>query len=258
VACPSVSQCTAVGDSGQQVTFNPTAPGTPTPTTIDAYLKPSRGSPPVISGTAQVGQRLAASSGTWAGTPLLSYSYQWQRCAPGCSNVAGAKASSLRLTAADVGKRVRMLVTASNSAGSAQAASTQVGPVGPAGPTTGQVRAALSKVLSPSGKGARIGQLLKHGSYSFSFKAPSAGRLVISWYFVPKGAHVTTAKKLVLVARSNVVLHKPGRVKIKIVLTSSGRKLVNGVKHLTLTAKGTFTPTGQAATSTTKTFTLKR
>ncbi|MDQ6804281.1 MAG: hypothetical protein M3065_04810 [Actinomycetota bacterium] len=36
VACPSATQCTAVDNVGQQVTFNPTAPGTPTPTTIDA------------------------------------------------------------------------------------------------------------------------------------------------------------------------------------------------------------------------------
>ena len=35
MACPSTSQCTAVDDSGQQVTFDPTAPGAPTPTTID-------------------------------------------------------------------------------------------------------------------------------------------------------------------------------------------------------------------------------
>ena len=35
LACPSASQCTALDESGQEVTFNPTAPGTPTPTTID-------------------------------------------------------------------------------------------------------------------------------------------------------------------------------------------------------------------------------
>ena len=35
VACPSTTQCTAIDIVGQQVTFNPTAPGTPTPTTID-------------------------------------------------------------------------------------------------------------------------------------------------------------------------------------------------------------------------------
>lgn len=35
VACPSTSQCTAVDGEGQEVTFNPVAPGTPTPGAID-------------------------------------------------------------------------------------------------------------------------------------------------------------------------------------------------------------------------------
>lgn len=35
MACPSTSQCTAVDDFGREVTFNPTAPGTPTPTMVD-------------------------------------------------------------------------------------------------------------------------------------------------------------------------------------------------------------------------------
>ena len=37
VACPSATQCTAVDQSGQQVTFNPASPGTPTPTAIDVH-----------------------------------------------------------------------------------------------------------------------------------------------------------------------------------------------------------------------------
>ena len=35
VACPSATQCIAVDQSGQQVTFDPASPGTPTPTSID-------------------------------------------------------------------------------------------------------------------------------------------------------------------------------------------------------------------------------
>ncbi|HEV3321387.1 MAG TPA: hypothetical protein VG147_04250 [Solirubrobacteraceae bacterium] len=38
VACPSASQCTAVNAAGQEVTFNPASPGTPTPITIDSLL----------------------------------------------------------------------------------------------------------------------------------------------------------------------------------------------------------------------------
>ena len=35
VSCPSATQCTAADDDGQQVTFNPTLPGTPNATAID-------------------------------------------------------------------------------------------------------------------------------------------------------------------------------------------------------------------------------
>ena len=258
VSCASADACTAVGaynnvnnlGSWQTLAERYDASG--------GGSGPSSSSLPVISGTAKVGHRISASTGSWSGTAPISYRYQWQLCKPGCTNIARATASTLTLTAAAARKRVRVLVTASNTVGSAQAASREVGPVVPAGPTSAQVRAALLKVLVPSGNGARIAQLLKHRSYSCSFTAPSAGRLMIAWYLVPKGAHITKAKKPVLVASSSVVLHKTGRATIKIVLTADGRKLLKGVKHLKLTAKGTFMPTGQAATSTTKTFTLKQ
>jgi hypothetical protein len=37
LTCPSVSQCTAVDDAGREVTFDPNAPGTPTPTSVTSY-----------------------------------------------------------------------------------------------------------------------------------------------------------------------------------------------------------------------------
>lgn len=39
VACPSISQCTAVDGRGAEVTFNPASPGTPTPVVIDPGAK---------------------------------------------------------------------------------------------------------------------------------------------------------------------------------------------------------------------------
>jgi len=36
VACPTATQCTAVDDNGQELTFNPQSPGDPTPTLIDS------------------------------------------------------------------------------------------------------------------------------------------------------------------------------------------------------------------------------
>lgn len=41
LVCPSASQCTAVDDTGAQVTFNPTSPGSPSAITVDHIAQPS-------------------------------------------------------------------------------------------------------------------------------------------------------------------------------------------------------------------------
>jgi hypothetical protein len=91
-----------------------------------AGTSPSNTSPPTISGTAQQGQTLTASTGSWSGTTPISYAYQWQRCdsaGASCVPVVGASGSSYLLAAADVGSTMRVSVTANNSAGSATASS---------------------------------------------------------------------------------------------------------------------------------------
>ena len=47
--------------------------------TVEA-LKPSNTSLPAISGTAESGQLLTVSNGSWEGTPTISYAYQWEKC----------------------------------------------------------------------------------------------------------------------------------------------------------------------------------
>ncbi len=71
---------------------------------------------PSISGTAQQGQTLVASPGTWSGTEPVSYAYQWRRCnaaGAACANIGGATASNYVVTAADVASTIRVEVTAS-------------------------------------------------------------------------------------------------------------------------------------------------
>jgi RHS repeat-associated protein len=83
---------------------------------------PSNKTPARISGTAQEGQTLTAGTGLWEGAPSLSYTYQWERCnssGGSCSNVSGATSSTYMLPSGDVGETFRVVVTASNSAGSA-------------------------------------------------------------------------------------------------------------------------------------------
>ena len=83
---------------------------------------------PKISGTAQEGQTLSGTSGTWTGTGTITYTYRWRRCnaqGNGCSNIGGADSSNYQLKTADVGHTVRVRVTAKNGDGSATADSNE-------------------------------------------------------------------------------------------------------------------------------------
>jgi hypothetical protein len=87
---------------------------------------PSNTSPPTISGAAQKGQRLHASPGDWSGSNPIHFAYRWQRCnasGASCNNINGATDNDYTLVQADVGRTVRVVVTATNPAGTSSAAS---------------------------------------------------------------------------------------------------------------------------------------
>jgi hypothetical protein len=82
-------------------------------------------SPPSIAGTPQVGQTLTAATGTWTGGPT-SFGFQWQRCnasGASCVDIAGATGGTYVVVSADAGATIRVVVTATNAAGSASAPS---------------------------------------------------------------------------------------------------------------------------------------
>ena len=89
-------------------------------TAVVTTVAPVNTSPPTMSGPAQQGQTLTADPGSWSGTAPISYTYQWQRCSPGCANISGATASSYPVLAADVGATLRVAVTGTNSAAPAR------------------------------------------------------------------------------------------------------------------------------------------
>jgi len=76
---------------------------------------PANGAPPVITGSAQRGNVLTGSQGTWTGL-ANTYAYQWQRSTDGrgWTNVTGATGSSYTLAKADEGSQLRVQVTAAN------------------------------------------------------------------------------------------------------------------------------------------------
>jgi hypothetical protein len=95
---------------------------------------PSNTAAPTIAGTAQAGQTLTASPGSWSGNPAPTFAYQWQRCGSACTDIAAATAKTYTLLAADVGSTIQVVVTASNSAGSSNASSAKTATVTAAPP----------------------------------------------------------------------------------------------------------------------------
>jgi hypothetical protein len=92
-------------------------------TDIDGGNTPVNSVAPALSGTAQEGQTLTCSTGTWSGSP--TYSYQWKRNG---SNIGSATNSTYTLVTADVGQSIKCTVTATNFVGSANADSNTVTP----------------------------------------------------------------------------------------------------------------------------------
>jgi hypothetical protein len=124
-------------------------------------------------------------------------------------------------------------------------------------PTPAQIKAALLTQLAPSGASAKIVALVRNGGYSFSFRELSAGRVVIDWYYLPKGANINKPKA-VLVATGNAKFSKAGQGKLSIKLIAAGGRMLKTAKSPKLTAKGTYILAGNPAVVATKAFTLKR
>src|SRR5262245_16320842 len=91
---------------------------------------PANTSPPTISGPEQAGETLTASSGAWSGSTPMTFAYRWQRCdknGNSCGNISGATNQTYAAQKNDVGRRLRVSATASNSDGTANAVSSPTG-----------------------------------------------------------------------------------------------------------------------------------
>ena len=83
---------------------------------VSAQVGPPNTQPPTISGSAVVGQTLTASQGTWTGTGI-TFAYLWSRCdaaGAACVAIPSATQSTYALVAADLGRTMRVRVTAAS------------------------------------------------------------------------------------------------------------------------------------------------
>jgi hypothetical protein len=140
---------------------------------------------PTVSGSPVVGDTLSVSNGSWTPTPS-SYSRQWQRCASdgtACLNIAGATGQTYGVRSADVGRRLRALVTAHTATGQATAASNTSGVVTQTTVTTTQTTTTVVTTPAPKGPTVRILSLRHIGTriYArFRVCAPKPGTVKIT------------------------------------------------------------------------------
>lgn len=100
---------------------------------------------PVASGSASVGSLLTCTTGTWTGSPTITYAYQWRRDAV---DISGETASTYTVVIADDGTDIDCVVTATNPGGSASEDSNDIGPIVSATTTWDPADKAADVVLS--------------------------------------------------------------------------------------------------------------
>jgi len=154
-SCSSISGATSssytlagsdVGDTIRVIVTAANAGGsTPATSAASAVVSssapsaPANTSLPAISGTAQQGDTLTTSSGSWSNSPS-SYGYEWEDCngsGGSCVGISGASSSSYTVQASDVGSTIRSVVTATNAGGSTSASSAATASVSGTGSGSG-------------------------------------------------------------------------------------------------------------------------
>jgi hypothetical protein len=81
---------------------------------------------PFITGVQSVGATLGVNTGTWTGAPPPTFTYQWKNNG---DDIDGAISSTYTLQAGDSGDIITVVVTGTNTAGSASATSTATGAI---------------------------------------------------------------------------------------------------------------------------------
>src|SRR5438552_1263325 len=107
---------------------------------------------PVVSGQTVQGETLTTTNGHWTGSAPLAFRYRWLRCdtsGGSCADISGATGSTYVLKDVDIGRTLRVRVTAHNSLGARAATSTPTGVVAKAGIASGNT-ISINEVALPN------------------------------------------------------------------------------------------------------------
>ena len=149
------------------------ASATSEPSGVVAPSAPAKKALPKISGLKEDGQLLSASNGLWKGTPPFSYAYRWEACdalGANCSVIAGATASSYRPITSQLAGRLRVIVTATNSAANASMVSLATSKIMPGPPVSIAAPAVSGSLQEGQTLTASTGGWAGTGPFAFSYQ----------------------------------------------------------------------------------------
>jgi hypothetical protein len=223
---------------------------------VDSPCPPVNKTVPQISGTAQEGQTLTTSDGTWTGRGI-TFGYEWLRDGVG---IAGATSKTYVPTAADVGHSVSSRVTATDPDGTASAGSAAVSPTAkPVSPvvvvipkdTTPPVcRATLAK--------QKLGKVLKRG-LRFTMSCNEAGRVRAVLVIPAKVVKTLKAARALTAGKATKATTKAGKFRMTIKLNKKAKKLLKKARSVKMTLQTTATDTaGNRAKKRSKSLKLTR
>lgn len=108
------------------------ATATSNPTEVITSARPANTAEPTVTGTPAVGNRLTANRGSWVGSQPITYAFRWLRCSTAgddCSEISGETDNAYTVAENDLGRTLRVRVTARNDDGSRSAVSNATGVV---------------------------------------------------------------------------------------------------------------------------------
>lgn len=121
-------------------------------------------------------------------------------------------------------------------------------------PTASQIKRLLGKELSLTPAQAKPSALLKRNGCSCTFSSPSAGHLTITWTAAAKpGSRSRSA-----IATGTGKFKSSGTIKIKIVLTKTGKRLLRAGHPVQVAGTARLTHAGASPITAARTFQLKK
>ena len=175
----------------EETTENAGGPSLPAPsaaTVVVTIAVPVNLTAPNIAGTAEKGQTLVESHGTWTNEPT-TYTYKWERCngaGEECALITGAENETYQATTADVGHTLRVEEIAANAGGESLAtpssATAAVVPI-PLHAVAGETLTATVGVpVAFDGSGSSPASEIEHYSWEFGDASSSTEKSPVHTY----------------------------------------------------------------------------